>query len=134
MKDNTAEKTLVFLYEHTITRFGYPLELVSDQGTHFLNDITEALTTTFKIKHSKAMTYYPRCNGQAESTKKMLKRILTKLVETRGGTWDKHLLLALWAYKLVFKVSIKQTPFRLVYGQEAIVPFEFMIPVLRLLV
>ena len=111
---------------------GCPLELVSDQGTHFINELLEALTKTFHIKHRRATTYYPRCNGQAESTNKTLKCILTKMVETRKGSWDTHLLSALWAYITAFKVSTKQTPFMLAYGQEAIVPFEFMIPTLKI--
>ena len=132
LTDNLAKKTADFLYEHIITRFGCPLELVSDQGTHFINELVKALTKTFHIKHRRATTYYPRCNGQAESTNKTLKRILTKMVQTRKGSWDTHLLSALWAYRTAFKVSMKQTPFRLVYGQEAIVPFEFMIPALKI--
>ena len=96
--DNLVKKTVKFLYEHIITRFGCPLKLVSNQGTHFINELVEALTKTFHIKHRRATTYYPRCNGQAESTNKTLKRILTKMVETRKGSWDTHLLSTLWAY------------------------------------
>ena len=32
---NTATVTAKFLYENIITRFGCPLELISDQGSHF---------------------------------------------------------------------------------------------------
>ena len=80
----------------------------------------------------KATTYYPRCNGKAKSTNKKLKYILTMMVETKIGPWDMHLLSALWAYRMSFKMSTKQTPFKLVYGHEAIVPFEFMLPTLKL--
>ena len=38
LTDNSAKKTTKFLYENIITRYGCPLELVSDQGTHFLTD------------------------------------------------------------------------------------------------
>ena len=70
LTNNSTKKTTNFLYEHIITRFGYPLELVSDQGTHFINELVEALTKTFQIKHRRATTYYLRCNWQAESTNK----------------------------------------------------------------
>ena len=131
LTDNSAKKTAKFIYEYIITRFGCPLELVSDQGTHFINELVHSLTDTFQIKHRKSTTYYPRCNGQAESTNKTLKRILTKMIEIKKGSWDMHILSALWAYRTAFKVSTKQTPFRLVYGQEAIVPFEFLLPALK---
>lgn len=37
----------------------------------------------------------------------------------------------LWVYRTAFKVTTKQPPFRLAFGEEAIVPFEFTIPTLR---
>ena len=63
LTNNSAKKTTDFLYEHIISKFGCPLELVSDQGTHFINELVEALTKTFQIKHRRATTYYPKCNG-----------------------------------------------------------------------
>lgn len=78
--------------------------------------------------------YSPRCNGQAKVTNKILKFILTKVVNTEQGPWDTHIHAALWAYQIAYKVTTKQTPFGLAFGQKAIVPFIFMVPVLRTLV
>ena len=77
--------------------------------------------------NQKATTYYPRCNGQAESTNKVLKGILTKMAQTMKGSWDMHLHSAFWAYRTAFKVTTRQTPFMLAFGQEAVVPFEFSV-------
>jgi hypothetical protein len=38
----------------------------------------------------------------------------------------------LWAYKITCKKLTRKTPFRMVYGQEAIVPLEFMVPTLHI--
>ena len=51
LTDNSTKKIADFLYEHIITRFGCPLELFNDQGTHFINELLEDLTKTFQIKH-----------------------------------------------------------------------------------
>ncbi len=36
-----------FLYEHIVTRFGCPLTIMTDQGTHFINDAIKYLIDHF---------------------------------------------------------------------------------------
>ena len=134
LPDNTAKSTAWFLFDQVIARFGCPLEIVSDQGTHFINEVIEYLTQKLMIKHRKSTPYYPRSNGQAESTNKTLKGILTKIVQQEPHNWDRKLISALWAYRIAYKVTTNQTPFRLAYGQEAVVPLEFMVPSLQMAV
>ena len=40
---NDACTTAKFLYENIFTRYGLPIKLVSDQGTHFINEVVEYL-------------------------------------------------------------------------------------------
>ena len=134
LPDNTAKSTAWFLFDQVIARFGCPLEIVSDQGTHFINEVIQYLTQRLMIKHRKSTPYYPRSNGLAESTNKTLKGILTKIVQQEPHNWDRKLVSALWAYRTAYKVTTNQTPFRLAYGQEAVVPLEFMVPSLRMAV
>ena len=46
--------------------------------------------------------------------------------------WDTKLHSALWAYRTSYKTSIHSTPFRLVFGLEAVMPIEFLVPNLRI--
>jgi transposase InsO family protein len=131
-KNDDAKTVAKFIYENIITRFGCPKELVSDRGTHFLNDIISTLTTTYLIKHRKSSPYHPRANGQTEKTNGILCKIITKTVQASNIDWDARVYDALWAYRCAFKVSTKYTPFQLVYGQEAILPIELEIPTLRI--
>ena len=80
LRTNTAAVTAKFLYDNIVTRYACPLELVSDQGSHFINDAIRDLTNNFLIKHKTSTTYYPQGNGQAESTNKVIGNMLTKLV------------------------------------------------------
>jgi transposase InsO family protein len=72
--------TARFIYENILTRFGCPLYLVSDQGTHFINEAIQYLTDHYLIKHRTSTTYYPQGNGQAESSNKFIGTLLTKLI------------------------------------------------------
>ena len=50
----SSEVAAKFIYENIITRFGFPLTLISDQGSHFINKTIAALTKQFKIDHRRA--------------------------------------------------------------------------------
>ncbi|KAL2649574.1 hypothetical protein R1flu_017702 [Riccia fluitans] len=55
-----------------------PEELISDQGSHFVNQAIKCLVDEFFVSHKTSTTYYPRGNGQAESTNKILITMLHK--------------------------------------------------------
>ena len=128
---NDARTTACFLYEYVFTRYGLPIEIVSDRGTHFINEVIEYLLEEFLVIHKKSAPYHPQANGQAESTNKILCTVLTKIVEEKRTDWEMKLHSALWAYRVAYKTAIGTTPFNMVYGLDAILPIEFLIPTLR---
>ena len=56
---------------------------------------------------------------------------LTKVVDNSRTDWEQKLHSVLWAYQTAYKTSIGTTPFNLVYGLDAILPIEYIIPALR---
>jgi transposase InsO family protein len=66
VKDCSAETTTHFLFEQVITRFGCPRILMSDQGTHFINNTIRAMTEEFEVYHQKSTPYHPQENGTVE--------------------------------------------------------------------
>jgi hypothetical protein len=46
--------------------------------------------------------------------------------------WDLRVPTILWAYRTTCKKLTMQTPFKLVYGLEAVVPMEYLVPSLRI--
>ena len=132
LKDNKAASVARFLYKNIMSRFGCPVELVSNQGTRFLNSVIRELTRKHMMVHKKSSPYHSQANGQAKSSNKILLRILKKIVSDNYKDWDDKLDSALWSFWTTYKVSTRMTPFRLVYGIEAIVPIEFVVPSLRI--
>ncbi len=68
------------------------------------------------ISHHKSTTYYSQGNEQADLTNKTLGKILAKLANANQTNWDAMLVIALWAYRIAYKVTTQYTPFKLVYG------------------
>ncbi|MCO5577321.1 hypothetical protein L7F22_031149 [Adiantum nelumboides] len=128
---NDAHTTAKFLYENIFVRFGLPIEIVSDQGTHFINEVIRVLLGEFLVTHRRSAPYHPQANDQAESTNKVLCTALTKVVEGNRGSWEQKLPSVLWAYRMAYKTSVGSTPFELVYGLNAVLPIEFLLPTLR---
>jgi len=71
-------------------------------------------------------------NGAVEAANKNIKKIIQKMVVTYKD-WHEMLPFALHGYRTSVKTSTGATPFSLVYGMEAVLPFEVEIPSLRVL-
>ena len=128
-----ADTTVRFIRDNIICRFGLPKKIVSDNGTHFINKKVEGILEGYGIMHYKSTPYYPQSNGQAESTNRALIRILARTVEDVPQEWSEYLPLALWAYRVTKHGTTKASPFSLVYGAEATLPTEVMIPSARMI-
>ena len=55
-----------------------------------------------------------------------------KMVATHHKNWHTHLFDALWEERVTPKASIGNSPYYLVYGKEAILPSNILLPLLQL--
>jgi hypothetical protein len=93
----------------------------------------EKFFNEYNITLFHSITYYPQGNGLAESSIKILTRIIKKLLQENKKAWHKNLIYALWVDRITTKRSISTSPFQIVYGTEAIFPTSLGIPVMKLL-
>ena len=64
-----------------------------------------------------------------------MNRYLLKIIKTRlegaKGAWPKELQNVLWAYRMTTRVPTGETPFRLTFDTEAVIPVEVGLTSLR---
>jgi transposase InsO family protein len=99
VKDYNVETTTHFLFEKVITRFGCPRILMSEQGTHFINNTIKAMNEEFEVRHQKSTPYHPQENGTVEVFNKIIENALTKICNVNRDDWDLKIPTILWAYK-----------------------------------
>jgi len=107
---------------------------MSDRGTHFLNEMINTLTEEFQVYHQKSTPCYPQANRTVEAFNKVLKNVLTKVCNAQCSDWGLRIPTMLWAYQTTCKKLTRQTPFRLVYGVEVVIPMEYIMHSLRIAV
>ena len=76
------------------------------------------------IKNHYSSPAHPQANGQVEVMNRSLLKIIKTRLEGAKGIWLEELSSILWAYKTTARTPTGETPFRLTYESEAIIPAE----------
>ncbi|KAF5774546.1 putative integrase, catalytic core, ribonuclease H domain, ribonuclease H-like superfamily [Helianthus annuus] len=125
------KEVISFIKRNIITRFGIPSEIVCDNGSQFIGSRTTNFCDSWGIKMITSTPVHPQANGQAESSNKIIINNLKKKLGSKKGKWAEELPYVLWADRTTPKNATGQTPFSLVFGAEAVIPTEMVIPTAR---
>jgi transposase InsO family protein len=95
LKNITHKEVIHFISEHIIYRFGIPQTLTTDQNSSFMSHQVREFVESLKIKLLSSSSYYAQANGQAESSNKILIKLIKKKIEENPKTWHEVLSKAL---------------------------------------
>ncbi|XP_026435976.1 uncharacterized protein LOC113333786 [Papaver somniferum] len=127
LKDYARETIATFIKEYIICRFGRPMIIRADNANSFVNKDIIDLLRQYNVRLHTSNPYYPQGNGKAEASNKTLIRILSRTVEDHHREWNEQLFLVVWAYIISKRSSTGESPYSLVYGEDAIFPEEIAI-------
>ena len=115
---------LSFFWRNIICRFGIPRVLVSNNGKQFDNSVFRDFCSKLDIKNHYSSPAHPQANGQVEVTNRSLLKIIKTRLDGAKGIWSDELPSIMWAYQTIARTPTGETPFRLAYGNDAVILVE----------
>ena len=82
--NDTAETTALLLMNHVISRWGLPLSIDSDRGTHFTAGVMRIMWQMLGVEVKFHMAYRPQSSGQVERANQTIVSMLRKYVSSNG--------------------------------------------------
>ncbi|KAJ1162929.1 hypothetical protein NDU88_003393 [Pleurodeles waltl] len=92
------------LLRELIPRFGFPISLESDRGSHFNNEVMRLLCEALNIEQKLHCSYRPKASGLVEQMNGTLKSRMAKICASTNLKWPDALPLVL--------MSMRNTPDR----------------------
>ncbi|XP_070017182.1 uncharacterized protein [Nicotiana sylvestris] len=131
---NVVTKKAVVDFEHSniICHFGIPKTIITDNAANLNSHLMREVCEQLKITRNST-PYRPKANGVVEAANKNIKKILRKMIQS-SRQWHEKLSFALLGYRTTVRISIRATPYLLVYGTEVVVTVEIEISSLRIII
>jgi transposase InsO family protein len=132
----TSAKAVEFIQD-IIFRFGIPNSIITDLGSNFTSSEFFDFCEQRSIQIKYVSVAHPRANGQVERTNGMILEALRKKVFDKNekfvGKWIRELPYVVWSLRTQPSRALHgNTPFFMVYGSEAVLPFNLRFGALRL--
>ena len=120
----TEKSIRSFVWRNIIYRYEIPRVLVLDNGKQFNNSAFRDFCSQLSIKNHYSSLAHPQANRQVEVTNWTLLKIIKTPLEGAKGIWPDELPSVLWADRITARTPTRETPLRLAYGADTIIPTE----------
>ena len=128
LPSQTAEVTAHAAVREFFCRFGYPLQIFTDQGRNFESRLFVSLCDAFQIHKARTTPYRPSANGQVERFNRTLTQAIRCYLGKSQNQWDKFLFQIAGAIRSTVNRSTGFTPNKLMLGRETNQPADLIFP------
>lgn len=114
-----------FFWQNIICRFGVPKAIIVDNGAQFDAETFKTFCDEIGTKIHFASVRHPESNGLVERANRIsITGIMKSIFNLPKGKWPDELVKVVWNHNTVVSRSTRFTPFKLLFGDEAITPEE----------
>ncbi len=121
-----AADNLLTLQNADSSRFGLPLGVNSDHGTHFTAEIMQEVWKLLGIQAKLHISHHPISSSQVVRANRTVVSMLKKYVSTNQKDWDIKLPLVLMAARATPHQSTGVPPFTLMTGRNMTLPLHLL--------
>ncbi|CAF4156521.1 unnamed protein product, partial [Rotaria sordida] len=104
LPDCSVQTTAQTLFNNYICQYDVPLAILSDQGTHFKNQLMESIAKLIGYNHIFSSVYHPQ--------------------NLENNNWDEFLSPVVFAYNTNIHATTNYSPFQLQFGRESRLPTD----------
>jgi hypothetical protein len=110
-----------FFCQNIVCRFGVPKAITVDNGTQFDAEAFKEFYEQIGTKIHFASVTHPESNGLVERANDIIMAGIIKLIFNQPrGKWPDELIKVVWRHNTTMSRSTGFTPFKLLFGDEAI--------------
>lgn len=118
---NVIAKALV---ENFILIYGNFLELRTDQGTEYRNEVLDQICKLLEIKQTFSTPYHPQSLGALEINHRCLNEYLRSFTKVHQTDWDEWINFYAFTFNTTPHTEHNFTPYELIFGRKAILPHD----------
>jgi hypothetical protein len=114
-----------FFWQNIVCRFGVLKAITVDNGTQFDAETFKIFCDQIGTKIHFASVRHPESNGLVERANEIIiTGIMKSIFNQPRGKWPDELIKVVWNHTTAVSRSTSFTPFKLLFGDEAITPEE----------
>ena len=128
LPNQEAETAAMAAVHSFFARFGFPLNICTDQGTNFQSRLFAEMCNLLHIHKLRTTPYRPSANGQVERANRTLMACLRNFVADDQKDWDLYIPLLTAAIRSCKNRSTGLTPNMMMLGRETYCPGDLVFP------
>jgi hypothetical protein len=114
----TAESVAQAFFSDIVRLHGVPQSIVSDRDGVFTSTFWRELMRLTGTKLHMTSAFHPQSDGQSEAANRVIAMYLRCFTGDRPREWLRWLPWAEYTYNTAYQSSLRDTPFRVVYGRH----------------
>jgi hypothetical protein len=114
----TAESVAQAFFADIVRLHGVPQSMVSDRDPVFTSTFWRELMRLMGTKLHMSSAFHPQSDGQTEAANRVIIMYLRCFTGDRPRQWLRWLPWAEYVYNTAYQSSLRETPFRVVYGRD----------------